>query len=137
MDSMQGVENWVRSFLYFKIEDESILAIGTSAITNVLGDWMLDPQAWLVAAEAGLVWFLVWALFAARLYRQGNWRGAFACYAIGFEGAWIWLSLLFIAADRLAQFIVWVLPFQGWTFFVVSALTGVFLWKHGVQNGSG
>lgn len=134
MENLQEIQGWVHDILYTEVHGMPLLAALTTAGRATVGDWVLDARLWTLGQLAGVTWFLAFAWAAVKLDQRGRWAAALGCFAIGYEIMWLWSTLLFIFADRNAQYLVVVLPLTGWTFTVVSALTAVKLLQHGVKK---
>ena len=134
MEKLQIAETWVGSVLNTPVVAGIPAGEATELLmTHFFGDFAVGPDGSLMAMSAGIVWFLSWSLLAMRLDRAGRWKSALFCYAVGYELCWVWTIILYMAAGRLALFLV-VLPVFGWTFSVVSALTALVFWKNGVRK---
>jgi len=134
MAKLQSAENWLVALL----NTQTVAGIPAGDAPELVfgylfGDFVQGLDGLAMAMAAGVVWFLCWSLIALRLDRAGHWKSALACFAVGYEATWAWLIIMYMASGRSALFVL-VLPMFGWSFTVVSALTALLFWKHGVKK---
>jgi len=134
MAVLQEAENWLQALL----NTQTVAGIPAGEAPELVmgylfGDLVRGPHGWSNSMAAGIVWFLCWSLIALRLDGAGRWKLALASYAVGYEGTWAWVITMYFASGRTALYFL-VLPLFGWTFTVVSALTGLLFWQNGVKK---
>ena len=134
MEDLQTAENWLQALL----NSHTVAGIPAGEAPELVmsyffGDLVRGSHSWSNSMATGIVWFLCWSLIALRLDGAGRWKLALASYAIGYEGTWAWEITMYAASGRLALFCL-LLPAFGWTFTLVSALTGLLFWQHGVKK---
>ncbi len=134
MAKLQEAENWLQALLNTQtVEGIPVGEAPELVMAYFFGDLVRGPHGWFNTMAAGIVWFLCWSLIALRLDGAGRWKLALASYAVGYEATWTWVITMYLASGRMALYLL-VLPLFGWTFTVVSALTGFLLWQHGVNK---